>query len=158
MVSQPTPADPGDSPTGRPPSDPPASNPLARTPWRATSTRPIYRNRWIDVREDIVELPDGHTTVYGVVECSECVGVLPFLDRDTVLLVGQYRYVAKGFFWEMPTGGQDAGLTRLQAAQRERAEDGDHRDLHSCPTRRSPIFLLFMSLIVTFMVNSGLSS
>ncbi len=122
MVSQPTPADPGDSPPGRPPSDPPASNPLARTPWRATSTRPIYRNRWIDVREDIVELPDGHTTVYGVVECSECVGVLPFLDRDTVLLVGQYRYVAKGFFWEMPTGGQDAGETRLQAAQRELAE------------------------------------
>src|SRR6266404_4570057 len=133
MVSQPTPADPGDSPPGRPPSDPPASNPLARTPWRATSTRPIYRNRWIDVREDIVELPDGHTTVYGVVECSECVGVLPFLDRDTVLLVGQYRYVAKGFFWEMPTGGQDAGETRLQAAQRELAEEagyeaGDHTE------------------------------
>src|SRR5258705_1446707 len=126
MVSQPTPADPGDSPTGRPPSDPPASNPLARTPWRATSTRPIYRNRWIDVREDIVELPDGHTTVYGVVECSECVGVLPFLDRDTVLLVGQYRYVAKGFFWEMPTGGQDAGETRLEAAQRELAEEAGH--------------------------------
>src|SRR5258708_7029705 len=126
MVSQPTPADPGDSPTGRPPSDPPASNPLARTPWRATSTRPIYRNRWIDVREDIVELPDGHTTVYGVVECSECVGILPFLDRDTVLLVGQYRYVAKGFFWEMPTGGQDAGETRLQAAQRELAEEAGH--------------------------------
>ena len=126
MVSQPTPADPGDSPPGRPLSDPPASNPLARTPWRATSTRPIYRNRWIDVREDIVELPDGHTTVYGVVECSECVGVLPFLDRDTVLLVGQYRYVAKGFFWEMPTGGQDAGETRLQAAQRELAEEAGY--------------------------------
>src|SRR6266566_3731527 len=126
MMSQPTPADPGGSAPGRAPSDPPASNPLARTPWRATSTRPIYRNRWIDVREDMVELPDGHTTVYGVVECSECVGVLPFLDPDTVLLVGQYRYVAKGFFWEMPTGGQDAGETRLQAAQRELAEEAGY--------------------------------
>src|SRR5260370_13377711 len=102
MVSQPTPADPGDFPPGRPPSDPPASNPLARPPWRPTSTRPIYRNRWIDVREDIVELPDGHTTVYGVVEGSEGVGVLPFLDRDPVRLVGQYRYLAHVFFWEMP--------------------------------------------------------
>ena len=78
------------------------------------------------MREDMVELPDGHTTVYGVVECSECVGVLPFLDPDTVLLVGQYRYVAKGFFWEMPTGGQDAGETRLQAAQRELAEEAGY--------------------------------
>ena len=104
----------------------PGSSPLARVPWRTTSTRPIYRNRWIDVREDMVELPDGHTTVYGVVECSECVGVLPFLDRDTVLLVGQYRYVAGDFFWEIPTGGQHAGETILEAAQRELAEEAGH--------------------------------
>src|SRR5258708_14373925 len=126
MMSQPTPADRGGSAPGRAPSDPPASNPLARTPRRATSTRPIYRNRWIAVREELVELPDGHTAVYGVVECSECVGVLPFLDPDTVLLVGQYRYVAKEFFWEMPTGGQDPGETRLQAAQRELAEEAGY--------------------------------
>ena len=106
------------------------ANPLARTPWRTTSSRPVYRNRWIDVREDMVELPDGHTTLYGVVECSECVGVLPFLDRDTVLLVGQYRYVAKGFFWEMPTGGQDAGETRHAAAQRELAEEAGYEAGH----------------------------
>jgi ADP-ribose pyrophosphatase len=126
MMSQPTPTGSGGSPPGEPRSGLPASNPLARTPWRATSTRPIYRNRWIDVREDIVALPDGQTTIYGVVECSECVGVLPFLDRDTVLLVGQYRYVAKGFFWEMPTGGQDGSETRLQAAQRELAEEAGY--------------------------------
>ena len=125
-MSQPTPTGSGGSPPGEPRPGPLASNPLARTPWRATSTRPIYRNRWIDVREDVVELPDGQSTIYGVVECSECVGVLPFLDRDTVLLVGQYRYVAKGFFWEMPTGGQDAGETRLQAAQRELAEEAGY--------------------------------
>lgn len=117
MVSEPTPVGPADEPL---------RNPLARVPWRTTSTRPIYRNRWIDVREDMVELPDGHTTVYGVVECSECVGVLPFLDRDTVLLVGQYRYVARDFFWEMPTGGQHAGETVLDAAQRELAEEAGY--------------------------------
>ncbi|HTI54337.1 MAG TPA: NUDIX hydrolase [Verrucomicrobiae bacterium] len=117
MVSEPTPVGPDAIPPG---------NPLARVPWRTTSTRPIYRNRWIDVREDMVELPDGHITVYGVVECSECVGVLPFLDRDTVLLVGQYRYVAQDFFWEMPTGGQHAGETTLAAAQRELAEEAGY--------------------------------
>src|SRR5512144_1661772 len=123
MMSEPTPANPGGTPPGARPPVPPASSPLARVPWRTTSTRPIYRNRWIDVREDMVELPDGHTTVYGVVECSECVGVLPFLDRDTVLLVGQYRYVARDFFWEIPTGGQHPGETIQEAAQRDLAED-----------------------------------
>ena len=125
-MSEPTPANPGGTPPGARPPISPASSPLARVPWRTTSTRPIYRNRWIDVREDMVELPDGHTTVYGVVECSECVGVLPFLDRDTVLLFGQYRYVARDFFWEIPTGGQHAGETILEAAQRELAEEAGH--------------------------------
>ncbi len=69
---------------------------LARAPWRRLTTRPVYENRWIRVREDQVELPDGRTTIYGVVHCGPCVGVLPFLDRDTVVLVGQYRYVAGG--------------------------------------------------------------
>ena len=98
----------------------------SRTPWRRTSTRPVYDNHWISVREDVVELPNGRSTVYGVVECSECVGVLPFLDRDTVLLVGQYRYVAGDFFWEIPTGGQHASETPTQAAQRELAEEAGH--------------------------------
>ncbi len=110
-------------PTGTPP----AGNAWSRTPWRRTSTRPVYDNAWISVREDIVELPDGRTTLYGVVQCSECVGILPFLDRDTVLLVGQYRYVAGGFFWEMPTGGQHADETATEAAQRELAEEAGYR-------------------------------
>ncbi len=98
----------------------------SRTPWRQNSSRPIYANQWISVREDVVELPDGRSTLYGLVECSECVGILPFLDRDTVLLVGQYRYVAGGFFWEMPTGGQHAGETPSEAAQRELAEEAGY--------------------------------
>ena len=99
---------------------------LARAPWRTASSRPVYENRWIKVREDVAELPDGRTTIYGVVQCSECVGILPFLDRDTVLLVGQYRYVFGDFLWEMPTGGQHAHETLEQAAQRELAEEAGY--------------------------------
>lgn len=91
------------------------------------SSRPIYQNRWITVREDVAELPDGRSTIYGVVECAECVGILPFLDADTVLLVGQYRYVARAFYWEMPTGGNHPGETSEEAAQRELAEEAGYR-------------------------------
>ena len=98
-------------------------HPLSREPWRTRSTRPIYENHWIKVREDMALLPDGRTTVYGVVDAGECVGVLPFVDADTVLLVGQYRYVAQDFYWEIPTGAQHAGEGLEQAAQRELAEE-----------------------------------
>jgi ADP-ribose pyrophosphatase len=96
-------------------------------PWRRLSSTPVYANRWISVREDQVALPDGRTTVYGVVSCGHCVGVLPFVDADTVLLVRQYRYVAGRASWEMPTGGVHAGETLAQAAQRELAEETGHR-------------------------------
>lgn len=98
----------------------------ARTPWKTTASRPVYENRWISVREDVAELPDGRTTIYGVVQCAECVGVLPFVDDRHVLLVGQYRYVARAFYWEMPTGAQHAGETLEDAAQRELAEEAGH--------------------------------
>lgn len=101
--------------------------PLARIPWQQIASRPIYRNRWMAVREDQVRLPDGRETIYGVVECGQCVGVLPFVDPDHVLLVGQYRYVAGRFTWEMPTGGVRPGESLEAAAQRELAEEAGRR-------------------------------
>ena len=36
-------------------------HPLSREPWRTRSTRPVYENPWIKVREDVALLPDGRT-------------------------------------------------------------------------------------------------
>jgi ADP-ribose diphosphatase len=99
---------------------------LARTPWRTVSTRQVYANPWIRLREDVAELPDGRTTLYGVVECKPCVGVLPFLDARTVVLIGQYRYVARAFSWEMPTGAMRPGEREEEAVQRELAEEAGY--------------------------------
>ena len=99
----------------------------SETPWKTLSTRSIYTNKWISLREDLVELPDKRTTIYGVVTCGQCVGILPFVDPDTVLLIRQYRYVARRVTWEMPTGGVHAGESREQAAQRELAEEAGYR-------------------------------
>ncbi len=99
----------------------------AEVPWERQSTRQIYQNQWISLREDIVGLPNGRTTLYGVVTCSECVGVLPFLDPMTVLMIKQYRYVAKRVTWEMPTGGMHRGESAESAAQREMSEEIGYR-------------------------------
>jgi ADP-ribose pyrophosphatase len=93
-------------------------------PWRTLSSRPIYANPWISLREDVAELPDGRTTIYGVVGAGECVGVLPFLDHERVLLLRQYRYVfGEAHRWEIPTGGVHIGETPEAAAQRELREE-----------------------------------
>ncbi|HQY91612.1 NUDIX hydrolase [Caldilinea sp.] len=93
-------------------------------PWKTQSSRPIYDNKWMHLREDIAELPDGRTTLYGVVTFGECVGVLPFVDDDNVVLVRQYRYVfGENQRWEMPTGGMKPGESPEAAALRELQEE-----------------------------------
>jgi ADP-ribose pyrophosphatase len=93
-------------------------------PWKTLSSHPVYENPWTRVREDIAEMPNGKTTIYGVVECGECVGVLPFINDRHVVLVRQYRYVfGESNRWEMPTGGVKSGETLLEAAHRELREE-----------------------------------
>jgi len=93
-------------------------------PWKTLSSRPIYQNPWTRVREDIAEMPNGKTTIYGVIECGECVGVLPFIDDRHVILVRQYRYVFdENSRWEMPTGGVKAGEALFEAAHRQLREE-----------------------------------
>jgi ADP-ribose pyrophosphatase len=106
---------------------------LADLPWQTRSTRVVYQNPWIRVDEDQVQLPDGRTTLYGVVRCGECVGVLPFLDAETVVLIRQYRYVARGVYWEMPTGGVHPGEGLEAAAQRELGEEIGYRAARLTP-------------------------
>jgi ADP-ribose pyrophosphatase len=96
-------------------------------PWKTISSRQVYENPWMRLREDVAEMPDGRTTIYGVVTFGECVGVVPFVDDDHVLLVRQYRYVQnENHRWEIPTGGVHEGETLEQAAQRELAEEAGY--------------------------------
>src|SRR5262245_56248222 len=93
-------------------------------PWKTLSTREVYRNSWTRVREDIAEMPNGKKTIYGVIECNECVAVLPFLDEGRVVLVRQFRYVfGENHRWEVPSGGIKPGETVEVAARRELREE-----------------------------------
>jgi ADP-ribose pyrophosphatase len=98
--------------------------------WTTLSSKQIYENPWMHLREDVARMPDGRTTLYGIVTFGDCVGIVPFLDDERVLLVRQYRYVqGENHRWEIPTGGVHEGETLIQAAQRELAEEaGLHAD------------------------------
>ncbi len=100
---------------------------MEHKPWKTLSSRPIYQNPWMSLREDIAEMPDGRTTLYGVVTFGDCVGVVPFLDDDRILLVRQYRYVQEDARWEIPTGGVKEGESLEEAARRELQEETGYR-------------------------------
>ena len=90
---------------------------------RTRSSREVYRNPWTRVREDEIELPDGSTSVYGVVERPDFALVLP-ADRDGFWLVEQYRHPIGRRSWEFPQGtwshgadGSPEDLARAELAE-----------------------------------------
>lgn len=94
-----------------------------RNPWRRLSTRQVYDNPWISVREDEVVRPDGQPGIYGVVHFKNiAVGVLA-VEEDSLYLVGQYRYTLERYSWEIPEGGCAPGEDPLEAARRELEEE-----------------------------------
>jgi ADP-ribose pyrophosphatase len=59
----------------------------SEAPWTTLSTTPIYANKWLSLREDLVALPEGRTTIYGVVSCGQCLGAGEILDSMTIIAV-----------------------------------------------------------------------
>ena len=72
------------------PSDLPADP--NQNPWRRRSSRQVYENPWISVREDQVIRPDGAPASTGSSHFKNlAVGALA-VEGEHLYLVGQYRY------------------------------------------------------------------
>jgi 8-oxo-dGTP pyrophosphatase MutT (NUDIX family) len=91
---------------------------------RTTTLRPMGR---LTLREDVWRLPTGRERAYPVLHVGLTVGVVPLVDRDHVVLIRQFRHLARADSWELPGGGGQAGETPEVAAQRELREEGGYR-------------------------------
>ncbi|MGH3756310.1 NUDIX domain-containing protein [Actinophytocola sp.] len=93
-------------------------------PVRRLSSRLVYQNAWLSVREDRVQRLDGSRGVYSVVDRPDAAMIIA-TERDGFHLVDQYRYPVAGRFWEFPQGcfpGRRGG-DPAQLANRELAEE-----------------------------------
>jgi len=79
------------------------------------------------LREDVWRLPTGVEKRYPILQVGLTVGVVPFVDRERVLLVRQFRHLARADSWELPGGGGLPGESPEAAAQRELREEGGYR-------------------------------
>ncbi len=68
------------------------------------SSREVYRNPWLSVREDEILRSDGKRGFYGVVDKDDCAIILP-IDHGRVWLVEQFRYTIQERALELPQGG-----------------------------------------------------
>lgn len=73
------------------------------------SSREIYRNPWMRLREDEILRSNGQRGIYGVVEKDECAIIVP-IDGDRIWLVEQFRYTIQERAVELPQGGWERSI------------------------------------------------
>ncbi len=68
------------------------------------SSREVYRNPWMRVREDEILRSNGKKGIYGVVDKNDAAIIIP-IDDGKVWLVEQFRYTIQERALELPQGG-----------------------------------------------------
>jgi 8-oxo-dGTP pyrophosphatase MutT (NUDIX family) len=77
---------------------------------KTLSSRTVYENRWLSVREDEIEREDGSRGIHAVVDKLPGALVVPW-DGEHTTLVGQVKYPLGRFVWEFPQGATDGDPT-----------------------------------------------
>lgn len=96
---------------------------VVKGPFEVVSTRHIYTNPWITVREDKVVRPGGTQSIFGVVEMMAGSSILALTDDCQVYLAREYKYGLQNYSIETVSGGLEVGETPLETAQRELREE-----------------------------------
>ncbi len=92
--------------------------------WKQLSTRTVWENDWMALREDEVINPGGGRNLYGHIHFkNRAVAILPIDDEGNTWLVGQSRYTLGEWSWELPMGGAPLDEEPLDAARRELREE-----------------------------------
>ena len=87
----------------------------------------VYNGKVITVIKDDIETSDGHKSFREVVLHSGGVVIAALKDKETILLVKQYRYPIKKVNLELPAGKLEKGENPDFAAKRELEEETGYR-------------------------------
>ena len=92
-------------------------------PFTLISTKKVYENRWISVREDRVVRPGGKEGIFGVVTMNHGVTVIAIDHDDNVITTDEFAYALEKNSFEVVSGGMDHDESPLECAKRELKEE-----------------------------------
>jgi 8-oxo-dGTP pyrophosphatase MutT (NUDIX family) len=96
----------------------------ADNPWTTLSSRRLYDGRFIALDDNRVRDAVGEESPYAVVRFKKVgLRILPIDNGGFTYLIGQHRYGADAYSWELPAGGAEPGEDFIEAARRELAEE-----------------------------------
>jgi len=91
--------------------------------WKKLSSKIVYKNPWLQLREDTVIRPDGKKGKYGIVERPP-VNFIIAKDKDkSIFFIKEYRYPVKKIILQLPAGTTDKNKRALISAKQELLEE-----------------------------------
>lgn len=90
---------------------------------RVNHKKSLYRGRVFDFTVENITLENGVTCDLDIIRHPGASAIVPFSDRETVILLKQYRHSLGGYIWEIPAGTFDPDEAPLACARRELSEE-----------------------------------
>jgi ADP-ribose pyrophosphatase len=87
----------------------------------------VFKGALLDVRRDVVAMPDGSRATREYIVHPGAVVVVPLLDDGRLVMERQFRYPVGRVMLEFPAGKLDAGEAPLVCARRELIEETGYR-------------------------------
>lgn len=87
----------------------------------------LYRGKRVNFLSIETDHPQGGTIQREVVEHPGAVVILPLLNRETVVLIKNDRYVVQETLWELPAGTLEEKESIQTCAERELEEETGYR-------------------------------
>ena len=93
-------------------------------PWTTLSSERLYEDSFVSFIKHTVRDASSKEIQYGVTHYKQIgIRILPVDQGGHTWLVGQYRFAAGAYSWELPAGGGDLGEVPQKAAARELREE-----------------------------------
>ncbi len=83
----------------------------------------LYKGRAVNFRVDEVRLPNGKRAVREFLDHPGAVAAVPFLNKDTIVMVRQYRHPVGEVTLEIPAGKLDGNAGLMACVRRELHEE-----------------------------------
>ena len=93
-------------------------------PWKVLESKYNYRDRWLALRSDTVELPNGRVlTPFHVIEQPDWVTAVAITHEGSIVLVEEYRHGVRQAVIELPSGIHDGPGEPVDQIKRELLEE-----------------------------------
>ncbi|MDD5937196.1 MAG: NUDIX hydrolase [Clostridiales bacterium] len=87
----------------------------------------IHKGHIIDYYEDTIQLPDGRTAKWDLIDHRGAAAIVPVDEDGNIIMVRQYRNPLQRYTLEIPAGGINPGEDCKTAAMRECEEETGYR-------------------------------